>query len=263
MLARGELVRFAYELGRSEASGVWTVSARTSRASALDGTRPSRGEVFVLRRGCVVVGDADTAKHAVVQRLVRLAGQDDLIALFEGDVVAYPPGASHQIGLAAWARDHLERQVDSTLADHLVRQLAGVRVALRPELAPAPNDEADRRMIAAMLSPRRLDQIWPIARTPRFRLLAFLHFLRAVDALEVEGIVADQSGPHYQLDPRRVSALRTLGVDASADLEAVKRAYRKLARSYHPDLQPDADLDRRRHLERRFAEVTAAYEALL
>jgi hypothetical protein len=30
----------------------------------------------------------------------------------------------------------------------------------------------------------------------------------------------------------------------------------------HPDLQPHIDGDRRRALERRFAEVTAAYESL-
>ena len=47
------------------------------------------------------------------------------------------------------------------------------------------------------------------------------------------------------------------------DLESVKRAYRKLARALHPDLQPTADAQRRRTLERRFAEVTAAYEVLL
>jgi molecular chaperone DnaJ len=69
--------------------------------------------------------------------------------------------------------------------------------------------------------------------------------------------------PVRALDPRRVAAMRLLGVDAGADAEAVKRAYRRLARALHPDLQPDADDQRRRTLERRFAEVTAAYEALM
>ena len=52
------------------------------------------------------------------------------------------------------------------------------------------------------------------------------------------------------------------GVAEDADLEQIKRAYRRLARSLHPDLQPEAEGDRRRTLEVRFAEVTAAYEAL-
>jgi len=58
------------------------------------------------------------------------------------------------------------------------------------------------------------------------------------------------------------AARQLLGVDDAADAETVKRAYRRLARALHPDLQPDADDQRRRTLERRFAEVTAAYDAL-
>jgi len=115
-----------------------------------------------------------------------------------------------------------------------------------------------------MTQPRRLDQIWPLARTPRFRLLAFLWFLRGVDALEVEGVVAEQSNrTRMHRDPRREAAARMLGLRPDADLDAIKRAYRRLARSLHPDLQPDAASDMRRHLEQRFAEVTAAYELLI
>ncbi len=67
-------------------------------------------------------------------------------------------------------------------------------------------------MLVAMSSPRRLDQIWPLARTPRFRLLSFVHFLRAVGALDVEGIVAEQSRPTRfpqlpPVDSRRQAAL--------------------------------------------------------
>jgi DnaJ-domain-containing protein 1 len=136
---------------------------------------------------------------------------------------------------------------------------------VRPEIAPDPAtcDEADRRMLAAMAQPRRLEQIGSLARTPRYRLLAFLHFLRAVDALDAEGVVAEKSAPTRVVDHRRASASRMLGVPEDADLEAIKRAYRRLARDLHPDLQPEADATRRRALERRFAEVTAAYEALL
>jgi molecular chaperone DnaJ len=53
-----------------------------------------------------------------------------------------------------------------------------------------------------------------------------------------------------------------LGIDEHADPDSVKRAYRRIARSLHPDLQPDVDELRRKHLERRFAEVTAAYDLL-
>ena len=249
-LGRGGLVRIAYRLGQQAASGVLTLTAR--------GARP---EVFVLRRGAVVCGDGELARRAVGLRLARLAAEPALAARFDGGVAAYPPGAVHQVGLATWVRGHLEAQLDGALADAVVRELAGARLSLRGELAPAALDEADRRMLAALDRPRRLDQIWPLARTPRFRLLAFLHFLRAVGALATEGVAAVQPATRAG-DARRLAAQRLLGVDDAADGDAIKRAYRRLARALHPDLQPDADDQRRRALERRFAEVTAAYEAL-
>lgn len=250
VLARGELVRALYRLGHRGASGVLTIASRSS-------------EVFVLRRGHVVVADGEGAKKLLLGRLARLVALDEVTVVFESGVAAYPPGATNQIALTAWARQHLEAQLDGALAEVMVRELAGVRLALRADLAPAPSDEADRRMLAAMDVPRRLDQIWPLARTPRFRLLAFLHFLRSVDALELLGVVAEKSGPHRTVDGRRRHARELLGVDEGADLETVKRAYRRLARELHPDLQPELDALRKRVLERRFAEVTAAYEALI
>ena len=50
---------------------------------------------------------------------------------------------------------------------------------------------------------------------------------------------------------------QVLGVDRSADADAIKRAFRKLARQYHPDVNPgDATA------EARFKEVSEAYEVL-
>jgi len=254
-LDRGQLVAALYRLGRRNASGILTITAQGS----------PRNEVFVLRRGGVILADAGLAKRALVQRLVRLVALDRVTIVFEAGMTAAPPGSQEQLALATWARAHLEQQLDGTLADLLLRELAGVRLALKIDLAPDPStcDEADRRMLAALARPRRLDQIWTIARTPRFRLLSFMHFLRSVDALEVEGVVADKSAPTRSIDPRREAARRLLGLPADADLETIKRAYRRIARELHPDLQPEAELDQRRMLERQFAEVTAAYEALL
>ncbi len=48
----------------------------------------------------------------------------------------------------------------------------------------------------------------------------------------------------------------TLGVERSATPDEVKRAYRKLARKYHPDVSKEPDA------EARFKEVAEAYEAL-
>ena len=264
-LPRGELPRVLYRLGHGEASGVLTICARLARA-----------EVFVLRRGQAVTGEGELARKTLTSRLARLASQD-VTLVFEGGVAGVMPvGPTTGIHLATWARAHLEAQLDGALADTIVRELAGIRLVLRAELAPEPVDEADRRMLIAMAGPRRLDQIWPLARTPRFRLLAFVHFLRAVGALDVEGIVAEQSRPtrfphqrsagnqpYTAVDSKRRAALRTLGIESEADLDTIKRAYRKLARTLHPDLHPEIDAHRRHSLERQFAEVTAAYEALI
>jgi curved DNA-binding protein len=48
----------------------------------------------------------------------------------------------------------------------------------------------------------------------------------------------------------------TLGVGKAATPEEIKRAYRKLARKYHPDVSKESDA------EARFKEVSEAYEAL-
>ena len=50
---------------------------------------------------------------------------------------------------------------------------------------------------------------------------------------------------------------KVLGVERSADADAIKRAFRKLARQYHPDVNPgDANA------EAKFKEVSEAYEVL-
>ena len=45
-----------------------------------------------------------------------------------------------------------------------------------------------------------------------------------------------------------------LGVSRTADQDSIRRAYRRLARKYHPDLNPSA--------AERFKEITAAYDVL-
>jgi len=50
---------------------------------------------------------------------------------------------------------------------------------------------------------------------------------------------------------------KVLGIAKTADDKAIKKAYRKLARQYHPDVNPDSD-----SAEQKFKEVTEAYEVL-
>ncbi len=225
--------------------------------------RPRGGdaEILVLRRGFLMSAHADPMGRRAAQRLARLASHAEMTSHFDGGTAAYPPGAvERQFPVAKWARTHLEAQVDASLAQRLIGELAGIRLALRPGLVPllAHCDATDLRIIAAMDIPRRLDQIWPIARTPRFRLLTFLHFMRSVDAMRMHGVAAPAPRTHGTA----TTAHAILGVSASADRVTVKRAYRRLARALHPDLQPLANEQRRRGLERKLADVTRAYREL-
>ncbi|MDY3118799.1 MAG: J domain-containing protein [Peptoniphilus sp.] len=50
---------------------------------------------------------------------------------------------------------------------------------------------------------------------------------------------------------------KTLGVDKSADQKTIKKAYRKLAKQYHPDLHPND-----KKAQEKFKEINEAYEVL-
>jgi DnaJ-domain-containing protein 1 len=54
-------------------------------------------------------------------------------------------------------------------------------------------------------------------------------------------------------DPRQ-QALELLGLEMGASLEAIKRAYRRLAKEHHPDLGGDVEL---------FHQIDAAYRLLI
>jgi DnaJ-domain-containing protein 1 len=59
------------------------------------------------------------------------------------------------------------------------------------------------------------------------------------------------------------SAWRVLGVVPGADTTEIKRAYRRLAREFHPDLHPEATDPERRDLAERFSALTNAYRTLV
>jgi hypothetical protein len=61
----------------------------------------------------------------------------------------------------------------------------------------------------------------------------------------------------------RDGAWRILGLTPGARVDDIKRAYRRLALTLHPDAHPTATDSERRALQERFVEVTEAYRALV
>ena len=59
------------------------------------------------------------------------------------------------------------------------------------------------------------------------------------------------------------SAYTLLGVERDADAAEIRRAFRRLARELHPDRHPHASEPERRALAVKFAQVAAAYQALV
>jgi len=59
------------------------------------------------------------------------------------------------------------------------------------------------------------------------------------------------------------SAYTLLGVARDADAAEIRRAFRRLARELHPDKHPEATETERRALAVKFAQVAAAYQALV
>lgn len=79
-------------------------------------------------------------------------------------------------------------------------------------------------------------------------------------AAPAEGRCVESARPW---DPARCRALSALGLDGSPDADTVRRAFRRLAAEHHPDRFPHASADERSFRMRRFAELSAAYHALL
>jgi hypothetical protein len=68
--------------------------------------------------------------------------------------------------------------------------------------------------------------------------------------------------PHAAMAGPRARAFATLGLMPGADRATIQQAFRRLARSVHPDRFPHAAPNERARLLSRFAELSAAYHAL-
>jgi hypothetical protein len=236
--------KLLWGLGHDVASGTVLVRLQGQRLS------PVRIELY---RGWV---------HAIdlfpIQTIVGKApgrGEDTLRLLFKRSdadwsfdplLPALKRGACPPFHPAAVVRNVIAASGDAFRA----RTVAGARLQLlrAPHASCIGLDE--RTLVSFLTQPHTLAEVDAARLCPPARAAALLAFLEAVGALTVDA----------DLSRRQALALLELGDSASAD--EVKRAYRRLARTLHPDAHPAAAAAELRELERRFAAVAAAYRRL-
>lgn len=202
-------------------------------AVEIDGASPSLAEI--LRDDGAA--DADVIRRSLLRAMASQRLHGEVLV----DEFRVPPS---QVGRA------LRRQMLSRLStlERLTDARLSFRVAVRPPrgaLSGAKRDAAGQSTWDAPLGARE-----------------FLHGRRR--ARERIGTTRETretraAGPAT----RETTAWDVLGLAPGTEIGAIKRAYRRLARTVHPDLFPDADDATRRSLQVRFAELTDAYRTLV
>jgi DnaJ domain len=222
-------------LHRAEATGTLELAEDSGRAHRvflsggfvvaveIDGAAPTLGEILREHHG---VGD-DLLKRSLLRAMSskRLHG-DVLVRDFRIDGAVVGTALRHQI---AARLERLDRITDARVLFRVA--LRTPRGALTDSPLPASQFLAGRR--------------------------------RARDAAGRAKSARAGGGPAPSPEPSRDVALRVLGVSSAADELEIRRAYRRLARAFHPDLHPSASEDERRSLVEHFQAVTEAYRALV
>lgn len=201
--------------------------------TAVDLDRASASLAEILRRQDEV--DEDTLRRSLLRAMAsrRLHGEV-LVRDFHLSPEVVGRALRHQVMLRLWV---LEDLVDAQIS---------FRVTVRPPRGALVDDPLDAvEFLAGKKRTRDRDRDRPSASEPS------------------SGTYRAPPRMPGGWDPARATACRTLGVSFTADASEIKQAYRRLVRSYHPDLHPDASFEERRTLSQRFAEVTAAYRALV
>lgn len=198
-----------------------------------------------LARGSVVAVEIDRASASLAEVLRRMdAADEDTIRRSLLRAMS-----SRRLHGEVLVRDF---RIDAAVVDRALRTQLQLRLAILEQLMDA------RITFRVTLRP------------PRGALLD--EPLRPAEFLHARGRARDRihgSPPPERVAPgsrpssTRLSALRVLGITEGSDVTEIKRAYRALVRAYHPDLHPGADERERRELSVRFAEVAAAYQALV
>lgn len=149
----------------------------------------------------------------------------------------------------AGIRQHVEAQ---NLSTERLRERVGQK-SLTVSLPPHPSAlfSEEREIVSWLEQAQTIEQLLQRGALPSSRLLRLLVYLDALGVLVV-GLATGQLAAAYAL----------LELPASATSSDVKSAYRRLARTLHPDQFPGASSAELRALSDRFAAVAAAYRLL-
>jgi DnaJ-domain-containing protein 1 len=239
-----------------------------------DGLRRSEAMRLPGRLKATTLGDLLGAIHRESStgtlELVEDRGRTHRVHVAIGRVVAVEldgaaPSLAEILRRDCVADDDVLRR--SLLRAMASRRLHGEVLVAEFHLAPSIVGAALRRQILARLNV--LDQIGDArvsfrvtVRAPRGALheapLEPGEFLHGRRRARTRSPVPPAVRPSYDIAPWRI-----LGLPPGSDATAIKRAYRRLARTVHPDLHPGATDEERRALEARFVELTAAYQSLV
>ncbi len=190
----------------------------------------------------------------------------------EGQVVAVEyDGSSSSLGEVLRSSrvvddDVLRRSVLRSISS---RRLLGDVLVHDFAIAPAVVGSALRRQITHRLE--QIDKVHdarvsfrvtlrPPATALRDEPLRASEFLRGRKRARDRG----ESWSAPRIDPDRAAALRTLGLDyqEATNPDVIRRAYRRLAKTTHPDAFPHASEAERTELTTRFHHLTNAYTLL-
>ena len=195
-----------------------------------------------------LVGDAPEPGEDKLRVFLKLTVETYLFDAFDAGARPQKRGACYPFHPAATVRNH----VDAIGLDQVLWRVRVGAGRLRLRTAPHPSciGQDERALVAFLGRLRSLAEIDAAELSPPPRTARLLAFLDAMGVIEVEA--APDASPYAVLE-----------LPEGAPLDQVKHAFRRLARELHPDLHPGLSAEALKELERRFADVSAAYSKLV
>jgi hypothetical protein len=207
-----------------------------------------------LRQGLVVALDAGpnapVSAEAQLRYLLRQRGRPE----FSTGALLSARHSVEEFRPDLCIRQHIDAQALSP--DPLRQRIATQRIAVSSPPHSSSLHVEEQAVVRFLSEPRTVPELLEEgARANAWSPLRAMRFLVVLDALGVL-LIGEIGGPLAE-------AHALLGLDGVATADEVKLAYRRLARTLHPDSHPDLDAAGARELTDRFTAVHAAYRLLL